>query len=264
MSEIRQIHADHQGAYGAPRVHAELCSRGRKINRKRVSRLMRINRIVGRHLRRKKRTTIQDTTAPPVPDLVMRDFTADMLNTKWCGDITYVAVGSTWLYLATVIDICSRRVIGWSIADHMRTSLVTDEIEMAVAGRGARCHLEVPVRGSEASEYLDLLCLGPAGRTAIEFKCVTRQWSGTAGTPPEEYALRGHNAPDVARRDFLRDVGRLERVCDCEDQNGLARLADSLERHRGEDPERLADAVLLELLPPGGATDDTALVIVRL
>ncbi|MFD5662181.1 IS3 family transposase [Streptomyces hirsutus] len=140
VSEIRQIHADHQGAYGAPRVHAELRSRGRRINRKRVSRLMRINHIVGRHLRRKKRTTIQDRTAPPVPNLMMRDFTTDVLNTKWCGDITYVAVGSTWLYLATVIDICSRRVIGWSIADHMRTSLVTDAIEMAVAARGGQVH----------------------------------------------------------------------------------------------------------------------------
>jgi transposase InsO family protein len=68
----------------------------------------------------------------------MRDFTADRLNTEWCGDITYTAVGSTWLYLATVIDICSRRVIGWSIADHMRTSLVTDAIEMAVAARGGQ------------------------------------------------------------------------------------------------------------------------------
>lgn len=68
-------------AYGAPRVHAELRSLGRKISLGRVSRLMRINRIVGRHLRRKKRTTIQDKTAPPVPDLVVRDFTADMLNT---------------------------------------------------------------------------------------------------------------------------------------------------------------------------------------
>ncbi|WP_369251034.1 hypothetical protein [Streptomyces sp. R41] len=87
-----------------------------------------------------------------------------------------------------------------------------------------RCRLEVPVRGSDASEYLDLLCLGPAGRTAIEFKYVTRQWSGTAGTPPEEYTLRGHNAPDIARRDFLRDVARLERFCDREDQNGLALL----------------------------------------
>ncbi|MBT2393620.1 IS3 family transposase [Streptomyces sp. ISL-1] len=138
VAEIRAIHAEHHGAYGAPRVHAELRSRGRKINRKRVARLMRINRITGRHLRRKKRTTIADKTAPPAPDLMMRDFTSNALNIKWCGDITYIAVGSTWLYLATVIDICSRRVIGWSIADHMRTSLVTDAIEMAVATRGGR------------------------------------------------------------------------------------------------------------------------------
>lgn len=99
---------------------------------------MRVSGIVGRHLRRKKRTTIADTTAPPVPDLVMRDFTADTLNTRRCGDITYMAVGSTWLYLATVIDICSRKVVGWPIADHMRTSLVTDAIEMAAAARGGR------------------------------------------------------------------------------------------------------------------------------
>lgn len=76
----------------------------------------------------------------------MRDFTADVLNAKWCGDITYVAVGSAWLYLATVIDICSRRVIGWSIADHMRTSLVTDAIEMAVAARGGQVHGVVSTR----------------------------------------------------------------------------------------------------------------------
>ncbi|KAB1984171.1 DDE-type integrase/transposase/recombinase [Streptomyces triticiradicis] len=89
---------------------------------------------------KKKRTTIADRTAPPAPDLVTRDFTADTLNTRWCGDITYVAVGTTWLYLAAVIDICSRKVVGWSIADHMRTSLVTDAIEMAVAARGGRVH----------------------------------------------------------------------------------------------------------------------------
>ncbi|MFD6045935.1 IS3 family transposase [Streptomyces koyangensis] len=136
VAEIRAIHAEHRGAYGAPRVHAELRARGRKINRKRVTRLMRVHHIIGRHLRRTRRTTIADKTAPPAPDLVMRDFTADTLNTKWCGDITYIPVGSTWLYLATVIDICSRRVVGWSIADHMRASLVTDAIEMAVSARG--------------------------------------------------------------------------------------------------------------------------------
>lgn len=140
VSEIRAIHTEHHGAYGAPRVHAELRARGHRINRKRVTRLMRTNHSVGRHLRKKKRTTIADRTAAPAPDLVMRDFTADALNTRWCGDITYIAVGSTWLYLATVIDIYSRKVVGWSIADHMRTSLVTDAIEMAVAARGGRVH----------------------------------------------------------------------------------------------------------------------------
>lgn len=101
---------------------------------------MRINHIVGRHLRKKKRTTIADRTAPPVPDRVMRDFNANALNTRWCGNITSIAAGSTWLYLATVIDICSRKVVGWSITDHVRTSLVTDAIEMAVATRDGRVH----------------------------------------------------------------------------------------------------------------------------
>ncbi|MFC0448948.1 IS3 family transposase [Rhodococcus jostii] len=136
VAEIRAIHAEHRSAYGAPRVHAELRSRGRRINRKRVTRLMRIHHVVGRHLRRSKRTTIADKSAPSVPDLVMRDFTATAVDSKWCGDITYIPVGSSWLYLATVIDIFSRRVVGWSIADHMRTDLVTDAIDMAVRTRG--------------------------------------------------------------------------------------------------------------------------------
>lgn len=79
---------------------------------------MRINHIVGRHLRKNKRTTIADRAAPPVPDPVMRDFTAVTLNIRWCGDITYIAVGPRWLCLATVIDICSRRVVGWYCGPH--------------------------------------------------------------------------------------------------------------------------------------------------
>ncbi len=136
VAEIRAIHFEHRSAYGAPRVHAELRSRGCAINRKRVTRLMRSHGIVGRHLRRSRRTTTPDTAAPPVPDLVRRDFTATTVDTKWCGDITYIPMGSSWMYLATVIDIYSRRVVGWSIADHMRTDLVTDAIEMAVHTRG--------------------------------------------------------------------------------------------------------------------------------
>lgn len=136
VAEIREIHAEHLGNYGALRVHAELRGFGHTVNRKRVARLMRKHDIVGRHLRKKKRTTIADRLAPPVADLVQRDFTAGTLDEKWCGDITYVQVGATWLYLACVIDIRSRRVLGYSMAPHMRAGLVIDALQAAVAARG--------------------------------------------------------------------------------------------------------------------------------
>ncbi|MEY9876771.1 transposase InsO family protein [Streptacidiphilus sp. MAP12-33] len=145
VAEIREIHASHNGTYGVRRVHAELRGFGHTVNRKRVERnrkrverLMRVNGIEGRYLRKRKRTTVPDRLAPPAPDLVRREFTAVQLDEKWCGDITYVQVGGTWLYLACVIDICSRRVLGWSMATHMRTQLVVDALTMAVATRGGR------------------------------------------------------------------------------------------------------------------------------
>ncbi len=113
---IREIHTEHKGTYGVRRVHAELRGFGRTVNRKRIERLMRRHGIEGRHLRRRKRTTVPDRLAPPVPDLVQRRFTAARLDEKWCGDITYVQVGGTWLFPACVIDICSRRVLGYSMA----------------------------------------------------------------------------------------------------------------------------------------------------
>ncbi len=136
VAEIREIHTGHNETYGVRRVHAELRGFGQTVNRKRVERLMRRHGIGGRHLRRRKRTTVPDRLAPPAPDLVRRDFSAAHLNEKWCGDITYVQVGGSWLYLACVLDICSRRVIGWSMAPHMRAELVIDALQMAVATRG--------------------------------------------------------------------------------------------------------------------------------
>ncbi|MGY3676776.1 transposase InsO family protein [Streptomyces sp. TE33382] len=109
--EIREIHAEHRGNYGALRVHAEPRGFGHTVNRERVARLMRKHHIVGRHPRKQKRTTLPDRLAPPAPDLVRRDFTAAELDAKWCGDITYVQVGASWLYLARVVDIRSRRVL---------------------------------------------------------------------------------------------------------------------------------------------------------
>ncbi|WP_328499244.1 hypothetical protein OHS59_17355 [Streptomyces sp. NBC_00414] len=82
--------------------------------------------------------------------------------------------------------------------------------------------LEVPQRLSDRSAYLDLLCIGPSARTAIEFKYFTRGWTGTAGTPAEDYVLKGHAATDLARLNFVRDIARLEHFCRRTDQNGLA------------------------------------------
>ncbi|WP_406421668.1 hypothetical protein OH809_16525 [Streptomyces sp. NBC_00873] len=82
--------------------------------------------------------------------------------------------------------------------------------------------LEVPQRLSDKTEYLDLLCIGPSTRTAIEFKYFTRSWTGTVGTPAENYALKAHGATDLARLHFVRDIARLERFCRRSDQNGLA------------------------------------------
>lgn len=106
------------------------------VNHKRVARLMRASEISGRHLRRGKRTTIPDARAPKAPDLLDRDFSAPRPDVRWCGDITYLPVGKDWMYLATVIDIHSRRVVGWSMAEHMRSGLVVDALEAAVATRG--------------------------------------------------------------------------------------------------------------------------------
>ncbi|MFE5112056.1 IS3 family transposase [Streptomyces sp. NPDC056663] len=134
---IHRIHTDSDGTYGSPRVAAELADAGMRVNHKRVGRVMRASGIVGVHLRKKVRTTIPEPSATPVPDLLRRDFTAPEPNTRYVGDITYLPVGDVqFLYLATVLDLCSKRLAGWSIAGHMRTELVTDALKAAALTRG--------------------------------------------------------------------------------------------------------------------------------
>ena len=134
---IRQAHQASKGRYGAPRIHAELRRRGHRHGRKRVARLMRAAGLCGRTPRRFKRTTVPDPAAAARADLIRRDFAvnAAALNTRWCGDITYLPTWEGWLYLATVIDIASRRVVGFALAEHLRTSLVADVLTNAVAAR---------------------------------------------------------------------------------------------------------------------------------
>ncbi|XNR87329.1 IS3 family transposase [Streptomyces sp. R-74717] len=128
------IHRASRGAYGAPRVHAALRRKGHAINRKRVERIMRERDIRGVTRRRRRHLTQQDSKAAPAPDLVGRDFT-ERPGTKLVGDITYLPTIEGWWYLATVIDLATREVIGYAMADHHRAELVTDALCMA-AGRG--------------------------------------------------------------------------------------------------------------------------------
>ena len=136
---IRAVHTL-DTTYGAPRITAELndgAPDGQRVNHKRVARVMRTAGIAGYRRRRRVRTTVADPANQKVPDLLSRDFTAAVQNTKYVGGITYLplATGSN-LYLATVIDCCSRRVAGWAIADHMRTELVEDALKAANSLRG--------------------------------------------------------------------------------------------------------------------------------
>jgi transposase InsO family protein len=136
-AQITDVHTRSRGTYGAPRVHAALKRAGAGCGRRRVARLMRAAGLQGRHRRRRHLTTVPDPRAALRPDLIGRDFRPDPtgLDARWCGDITYIATDEGWLYLATVIDIASRRVVGWATADHLRTDLVADALAAACRQR---------------------------------------------------------------------------------------------------------------------------------
>jgi transposase InsO family protein len=132
---VRHAHARGRGTYGAPRVHAELQAAGVAVSRKRVARLMREQGVAGVRRRRFVTTTLADRTADPAPDLVGRDFTAAGPDRLWVADITYLPTGSGFCYLAAIVDVFSRRVVGWSMAGHPRTELIAQALDMALARR---------------------------------------------------------------------------------------------------------------------------------
>ena len=134
-ARVQAIHADSRGTYGAPRIHAELAESGVAVGRKRVARVMRAAGIAGVSRRRGPRTTRREVQARPAPDRVERHFEADAPNRLWVADITYVPTLVGFLYLAIVLDVFSRRVVGWAMAPHLRTELVVEALEMAVEQR---------------------------------------------------------------------------------------------------------------------------------
>ena len=156
---MREVFDAADGNYGVPRMHRELRDGGVVVNVKRVRRLMRLHAMAGRCIRRRVRITIPGDDGYTIPDLVSRAFSPGAPDVAWCQDITYIATGEGWLYLASVLDLGSRRLLGYSMADHMRTELVLDALTMAIAARdgvvaGVIAHAD---RGSQytSNDYLD-------------------------------------------------------------------------------------------------------------
>jgi len=135
LGAVRAAHEGSDGIYGAPRVHEELLEQGTLVGRKRIARLMRSAGLQGVSRRKWYRTTVRDQRHRPAPDLVERRFSADGPDRLWVADITYIPTWSGFLFLAVVLDVWSRRIVGWSMATHLRTELVLEALEMAVRQR---------------------------------------------------------------------------------------------------------------------------------
>jgi len=139
--EIRRIFVAHRGRYGSPRIQMELKDRGRRLSRKRVARLMREAALCVQRKHRRVLTTKRDATHPVAPNLLHREFTATEPNTKWVTDITYIPTTQGWLYLAVILDLYSRAVVGWSMSACCDEALVENALQMALSRRRPKAGL---------------------------------------------------------------------------------------------------------------------------
>jgi putative transposase len=168
LVHIKAIHAEMHGGYGWPRTWKELLARGIRVGKERVQKLMQLHGIRAKGKRRFKVTTDSNHDLPIAPNLLNRGFNVNEPDKVWVGDITYIATDEGWLYLAAVIDLFSRQVVGWSMQPHMQTSLVTDALRMAWFRRhpapGLICHSD---RGSQycSHTFQDALALSEYGIT---------------------------------------------------------------------------------------------------
>jgi transposase InsO family protein len=161
LADIRRVHAQHRERYGAPRIHAELRAEGRAVSRKRIARVMRQHGIRARAPRRfRVCTTDSQHSLPVAENLLDRNFVADRSDQVWLADITYIPTGEGWLYLAVILDLFTRKVVGWAMRDHLRAELTIAALTMAIQRRrptpGLIHHSD---RGSQyaASDYGKIL-----------------------------------------------------------------------------------------------------------
>lgn len=158
--EIQQVFTSHQGRYGSPRIHQELHDQGRGIARKRVARLMREAALSARRKPRRVLTTKRDATHPVAPNLLNREFTATEPNKKWVTDITYIPTVQGWLYLAVILDLYSRMVVGWSMSGNCDEELVEQALARRRPKAGLLHHSD---RGSQYTSRAYQLCLEQSG-----------------------------------------------------------------------------------------------------
>jgi putative transposase len=167
VDEIRGIHARAKATYGAPRVHVELGRRGWRVNHKRVERLMRIHGIVGYRPRRRRGLTKPDAGTAPAPDLLGRLFDPERPDVAWCGDVTWIPTDEGWLYLASVIDLASRHLLGYAMGTHHDAALVVAAFQAAVATR-SRAQMDATIFHSDrGSEYTSAACIQACQRLGL-------------------------------------------------------------------------------------------------
>jgi transposase InsO family protein len=154
LQQIRKIYKDNRKVYGSPRVHAALKKQGVCVSKKTVARLMQEDGLVGVRKNRKVRTTDSNHSLPVASNLLDRDFSADQPNQKWVADITYIPTGEGWLYLASVLDLFSRKIVGWSMSSQIDADLVAQALRMAFylrrPGAGLLHHSD---RGSQYASH---------------------------------------------------------------------------------------------------------------
>jgi transposase InsO family protein len=132
VKKIKTIHKQSRKTYGSPRVHEELIAQGVSCSQNRVARLMRLNDIQAKQVKLYKSTTKRNRNHPVAPNLLARDFDADYPNHKWLADITYIATMEGWMYLAVILDLYSRSIVGWAMSDRMTSNLTKKALQMAL------------------------------------------------------------------------------------------------------------------------------------
>jgi len=200
---IRAIHKESNGTYGAPRIHKELLHRHVACGKRKVTRLMRAAGLEGRCKKRWRKTTVADPDAEAARDLIQRHFgPCTEMDRRYVGDITYISTWEGWAYLATVIDLASRRVVGWALADHMRAELVEDALTMAFANRapqrGVIFHSDMGnIRAATSPSWP-----GPTAscsRSGARANAGTTRWPSRSSPPSSASSstrARGRRGPD--------------------------------------------------------------------